>query len=348
MFSYWFIFCVIGLVVPIITKIFWNQDVTLKEIGIIGGINLLLITIVFGLSLGVKSYDIEIHNGKVTSKSKDKVSCSHSYQCFCRTVSCGKDCTTTVCQTCYEHKNDWDYNVQTTLGNIRIKRVDRQGKNTPPRFDEVIIGEPVSLERRFLNYIKMAEKTLFKDDMHHSSSLEVSPYPNVYDYYRINRVINTSSTSINTTLINDRLNSVLRELGPKQKMNIVVYFWNHEDDNYDRVVQSKWLGGKKNDLVIMIKVQDNTINRVHSFGFSSDSSVYYRTNRLVQEVIEVNEELITEAILEGSKNFIKESMEEYAYLQDEIQPSIWLIVFSSLISLGVSSFLSYKAIREDW
>ena len=346
MLSYWFIFCILGLAAPLISKVFWNRDVSLKEIIIIGVSNSFILGIVFAVASYQNTLDTEIHNGYVISKSRDKVSCSHSYQCHCIQVSCGKDCTTEICQTCYSHPNDWNYNVKTSIGNLKIDRIDSQGKNIPPRFNAVKINEPVSLERTFQNYIKGSERTLFKE--HINSDIKVQQYPRTYDYYRINRVINASNISININLINNELNNALRELGAKQKMNIIVYFWNHENDDYDRIVESKWLGGKKNDLIVMINVQGSDIKRVHTFGFSENAEVYYKVNRLVQEVNTINEEEIVKAILEGSKSFKKKSMQDYAYLKDEVHPSIWLILFAMFLSIGISSFLSYKAVKEEW
>lgn len=95
------------------------------------------------LTLG-KAADVELLNGYVTGKERDVVSCSHSYECMCYyTESCSgsgtsRSCTRTRhCSTCYEHSYDVDWDVHTTVGNLTIDRIDRQGLDQPPRWTAV-------------------------------------------------------------------------------------------------------------------------------------------------------------------------------------------------------------------
>src|SRR4051812_22989724 len=70
---------------------------------------------ILAFSIFGQTMDEEVWNGHVTSKEQVRVSCSHSYSCNCR-QSCtssgkgGQSCTT-VCDTCYEHSNDYDWDL---------------------------------------------------------------------------------------------------------------------------------------------------------------------------------------------------------------------------------------------
>src|ERR1035437_10316243 len=99
----------------------------------IAGASFIIAVITLSVGMFSETADTEVWNGKVTSKEKEQVSCSHSYSCNCRSVqSCsgsGKDrsCTSsTQCDTCYEHNHDFDWVVHTTIGGKEIDRIDRQ------------------------------------------------------------------------------------------------------------------------------------------------------------------------------------------------------------------------------
>src|SRR5690348_3424388 len=92
--------------------------------------------IVAGLSCLAISYqnttDYQVINGEVTGKEQNRVSCEHSYECNCRQESyeCGdsknsRTCYRRVCDTCYEHSHDYDWDVYSNIGTFTIDRIDR-------------------------------------------------------------------------------------------------------------------------------------------------------------------------------------------------------------------------------
>lgn len=350
-FEYWIIFSVIGLVIPVIGKLFFHATVTWKEFLAIVAINSSILAVVIGAGSYHALTDTEIHNGVVTHKHIDKVPCQHSYSCNCRTVSCGKGCTTTHCDTCYEHSHDWDHVVETTVGQIIIDRVDRQGKSVPPRWKSVEIGEPASLSHSFTNYIKASPDSLFNLSYLNDESVQVPEYPKVFDYYRVNRVLNVSEASIDTQTINRELNLHLRTLGAEKQVNLILVFWNHENDKWVDVLKAKWLNGKQNDLIVAIKTKpDSTIEAVESFGFSKDSSVYYKINREVKslESATKTDELVNIIVNATKTTFVRQSMEDFKYLEDLIEPPLWVMIFASLLSIFGTMLATWFAHKHDW
>src|SRR5574342_424492 len=162
-------FFLIVLLVPLALAGFayaFLDGVSLKEFGLV----VLACLIVAGSSAGIVScantHDVEVWNGVVTGKEQNTVSCSHSYQCNCRQSCTGsgknQSCTT-VCDTCYEHSHDYDWDVYTSINDtITIDRVDRQGVNEPSLWTAVKMGEPVSVTHSYKNYIKASPGTLFR------------------------------------------------------------------------------------------------------------------------------------------------------------------------------------------
>ena len=189
------LFFLIPIIVALGIFFFSQRKITVKEF--------LAQTVIQGLiaaSISVAIYnnntsDIEVLHGQVTSKQSEHVSCSHSYSCNCYTTCSGsgenQSCTE-HCSTCYEHSYDVDWIVRSQIGYVEIDRVDRQGLDEPSRFTKAKIGEPFSQTRSFENFIKGSPDTLFKRQGLVEKYKDKIPnyFSKVYDYYRINRVIN--------------------------------------------------------------------------------------------------------------------------------------------------------------
>lgn len=293
-------------------------------------------------------WDRQIMNGEVTKKYRDTVSCSHSYSCNCHTVTrgSGKDrYTTEECDTCYEHRHDYDWVVETTVGNLDIDRVNRQGDEEPPRFTKVVIGEPASREGTFKNYIKAAPQSLFNNQLLQSPMPEVA-YPNVYDYYRINRVLCVGCTvpQVIRDRVNLRMNMALKQLGPKRHLNIVVVFTN-QPQSYTQVLQARWVGGKQNDIVVLL----NPGQWSSAFSFSKTTLVNYEMQDSINAVKFEGDyaDALSDAIIAGTKSFVRKHMSEYEYLKADIHPSMGAIILCLILNLAfaVGFFFGVRDMR---
>lgn len=343
---------IIPLSWPWLSKLIWPHNITLKEILLHLGIVFIITCSVYYLGMVGQSIDTEVWNGEVTSKAKNKVSCEHSYSCNCRTESCGKDCSTTVCDTCYEHFYDVDWDVYSNVeSTTTINRVDRQGLSEPPRWTAVQIGEPYSDTKMFQNYIKGAPKSLFNNkDLITKYQNIIPEYPNnIYDYYHIDRVISIGVNIPNIQSWNKGLAEILKELGPKKESNVVIVIVKSNQVDYAKALKEAWLGGKKNDTVVIIgSINYPNIDFVNVFSWS---------NKAILEV-ELRDEILATKILNKDKilsiirnqilkNFSRRSMEEFAYLADDVVPPTWLIVITAVISILVSAGISYWTYKED-
>jgi hypothetical protein len=325
---------IIIIAIPLIAKLKYGRDLTVPEVLTIIAINSTIVGVSLALGYHVDSKDIEILNGEVVKKHIDEVSCSHSYPCNCRNVSCGKNCNTTKCDTCYLHNHDWDYVVDTNVGNLKIDRIDSQGSKVPPRYNSVKIGEPASIEHPFTNYIKAVPDSLFNTLEMKNSDIVVPNYPNVFDYYRISRVI--LDGNITRTPEVDKLDSYLsqslKKLGPDKEVNIIVVLTD-KGDEFFRALEFSWLGGKQNDVVLVIGLENDEIKYANSFGFSSDNLIFTRLSSDIKDLKKFSADSISEVLESDIRNFFhRKSMEEYAYLKDSIEPPFWVIVFSWIIS----------------
>ena len=133
-------FALLFLIPALVAIVFFTvtkTTITLKEFLL----QMTLQIVVAGISVAViynrNTWDRETFNGTVVSKEKDRVSCEHSYDCFCYESCSGSGENQTchqVCQTCYEHSYDYSWRVHSDIGSLTISRIDRQGVNEPPRW----------------------------------------------------------------------------------------------------------------------------------------------------------------------------------------------------------------------
>lgn len=337
--------CLLPIIILLVAKWHYSghrvnniQQITWKEFGI----SLAAILAITGMVYASGSYyslsDTAIINGEVTSKFKDRVHCRHSYPCRCRTVRSGKT-TSTRCDTCYRHPFDNDWVVKSNVGQLRINTVDSQGLIEPPRWTGVVIGEPFAKTESYINYIKAAPNSLLHYS-HQKLHAELVPdYPDhIFDYYRISRVIQIGTNVKLIQKYDEHISNALKKLGPQKQANIVLVFTN-KGRMMAHTVRNKWVGAKKNDVLVIIGTKDNTtIDWVESFAWSTKPAV---NNRIRDDLLELksleNPAAVIDVIANDiTKHYIRRPMSDFEYLKNEITPPLWVIILSIIASFGTT------------
>lgn len=331
----------------IASKFIFKYEISFKEILIQFGITFVFVVGAYELSKASLTSDTQILNGQVMSKDRERVSCSHSYSCNCRTDSKGN----TSCDTCYEHSYDVDWNVRTNVGNFTIDRINRQGTKEPPRWSAVTIGEPVALEDSFKNYIKGAPLSIFnQEDVKLTTKFQsmIPGYPRVFDYYHVNRVVSMGVPLVNPNLLNDKLADSLKILGPNKQANITFVFVKTDDQSYRYALERAWLGGKKNDIIIVIGVTDYPkISWVDTITLGKNANntmlqVKLRDDLMALQTVDNYDNIMAIVNKDVGGNFNRKHMKDYAYLDDEIQPSmttmIVIFILTVLCNIGLTIF----------
>lgn len=344
------LFVILGFFLFSGKKITWNEF--LIQIGVQCAIVCISVGIIYYSNL----YDTEIWNGQVIGKEKVKVSCRHSYSCNCHEVcsescdsdgDCSESCSE-YCDTCYEHSHDFDWNVYSNIGaDYTIDPIDRQGLKEPPRWTEVIIGEPVSIRKSFSNYIKASSDTLFrKKELRTEYSQFIPAYPNqVYDYYKLNRVLLVQTDLTNLYTWNQQLSELNGELGPLKESNIILIFTNLEKE-FSFSVEQNWLGGKKNDIIIITGLKENKIDWVYIIAWCENDifKVKLRDSLLLLSDLDSDKFFLTiqENVLQYYR---RKSFKNFKYLATSITPTVteWLasMLIGLIFSIGLSIYM-YK------
>lgn len=304
--------------------------------------------------------DSEVLNGKVTGKEKNRVSCEHSYSCNCRSECSGsgqnRTCST-VCDTCYEHLYDFDWDVYTTVGSLEIDRINRQGTKEPPRWTAVKIGEPAAAGHSYTNYVIGSPNSLFnlKQLEADKKRLRFPTHHRVYDYYRVKHAYEAGGGVRNIEEWNEKLALMLRDVGPAKQVDLSVVFVSGQPIGYAESLERAWLGGKKNSVNIVMNLNGTAIEWVQVFTFGKSSGnemlqVVLRDNlQQVGDVTKVDEAV---AIIERDvrAHFHRPEMAKYKYLRSNIRPStaaiVWILILEVLFLVGFTWWSVVNDIRQ--
>lgn len=336
--AFWLLL-LIPIAAAIVSKFVFKHEMHVLELLGVVALGGLIIGVVLFASYRSQLSDVEVLNGQVTGKQYEDVQCAHSYSCNCTT---NKDGSTT-CSTCYYHAFDRDWQVDSSAGSFVIERVDWQGLDEPKRWSQVKIGEPASRPHTYLNYVLGAKNSLFSDNELKPSTTYTSPgYPSVYDYYRIDRVINAGVAGLDPKTLatwNAELNDTLRTMGPSNQVNLNIVVTNAARD-YGPFLERAWLGGKKNDVTVVIGSKSwPTVDWVYVFTFAKSSGNELLAVELRQALLQplaladtnVATQTITKAV---QLRFKRKPMQNFEYLADEVVPGVVAILLSITLSLG--------------
>lgn len=325
---------------------FISKQICVKEILIMLVVQLMIAGTSAGIVYNSATADTEVWNSRVASKEKKWTSCEHSYQCRCRSCNCdSKGRCSQCCDTCYDHTNDWNWNVYTSMSEtIRIARVDRQGVREPERWSRVIIGEPVATAHSFTNYVKASPDSLFRKSGQTEKYAGLIPeYPiDIYDYYRLNRIVLVNGAKIDSveTWRKD-LDELNATLGASKQVNIILVFVRELAPDYFYALEQNWIGAKKNDVVVVMGIGvDNRINWANTMSWESNETFKVKLrDDLVSKTLD-HEQIMADISDNIRAYHERKPMAEFEYLKAVITPSVteWVVtmIIGLLVSVGMS------------
>ena len=289
-----------------------------------------------------QTHDFEIWNGEVTAKNRDHGHYVESYECFCHDVCSGsgenRSCTR-VCQTCYRDHYTVDWYLSTTIGNIQLAYMDRTSRRVynepdPPQYRNARVGEACSAERGYTNYIKAVPESLF--NTHSEAELAqftdlIPEYPRVHSYYHFDRVLTMGmGANINHREWDNYIDRYQKVLGNSHQVNIILLIVNTPDQMYRHALEQAWVGGKKNDVIVMIGSSNfPTIDWVDTITLGCNSGNELMTVELRDSLMEIGTledyKVVVGAMVRTIEDkFDRKPMSDYEYLKDEIDPRLGL------------------------
>lgn len=197
---------------------------------------------------------------------------------------------------------------------------------------------PVTTTRRFENKIKAAP-TLFSFSKV-PTNIDVYPWPDNPDWMHSDRLLGTASVLVDHYKW-DCMNS---SLGPRKKVNVImVGFTADKSMDYGHYQEAKWIGGKKNDLVITFGGGSTTKPATWAYVFG------WTESDLVKEDIQsmllshpINNDLIPLISKEIIANYKIKDWHKFDYIS--IEPPTWSywVYFISMIVVQGGLYLFFQ------
>lgn len=189
---------------------------------------------------------------------------------------------------------------------------------------------PITTTKSFENRIKAAPSVFSFIKV--PTNINVYPWPENGNVWRSDRVLGTAKKVINIYEW-DKLNS---ELGPIKQINLIIIGFESKDATLGQYQQAKFIGGRKNDLVITFGGRPSNPDWVYVFGWTESELVK----------VNIQEELYFSGINTNTIPFIKDEVKKnykikdwskFSYISIEPRPSYyyWHIGFMILIQGGL-------------
>lgn len=328
--------------------------VTWKEVAIHEAVVVVVIGIGYAIGRSDRKADTEIWNGTISRKWTAPVRCCHSYSCnphVCVRPCLDSDgdlstCIETCYDTCYHHKADVAYHAVTSNGERVFDDGCNPPENAPPaRWAQIVEGEPTAIEHGFENFVKAAPGAFpWKEDLAEKYRAKLPTYPRVHDLYRVARVLATGVTMQDLGALDRRLAEINGRLGARKQVNILLVLTNVANPEYADALSAAWLGGKKNDLIVVVGLPSGSeIAWVRVVSWTKVTAVKEGIERRILKLGTFKGDEIAR-VIEGevAERFVRRPMADFAYLKASIEPTptaLWvLFTIGLLLALGLQWF----------
>jgi hypothetical protein len=347
----------VPVVWALIAKKIFKESITWREMGLQIAGTCLVIGVVYAVGMYGQTADVEYWNGAVTKKVREHGHYLDPYECMCTTDSDGNR----SCSTCYEDRYTVTWYLKSTVGDIRIQHLDRGSKRVykepdPGIYASAYVGQPCSVPNTYTNYIQAVPESLFNEE---DTMLDeqyvgwIPEYPRLHTIYKLNRALAVNTTVPGLQQYSDRLSEHLKTLGPDKQANIILIFAGTNDPNYRYALERAWLGGKKNDVIVIIGTsQFPKIDWVDTITLGANSGNELMTVKMRDNLTMLgtadNPVAVTDMIAATvAAHFDRKSMEDFKYLEDEIDPPAWVLWFAGIFSVIGSIGMTLYFRRHD-
>ncbi len=348
----------VPLIVGVVAAAIGKGELTLKELAVQELGIVLLIGLAYGGSVLVVRMgamaDTEIWNGQIERKDKAKMSCCHSYPCNPYPCNCNKKGVCSTCyRTCYRHSRDLKWTAKTSNNETAYSVTCKPpGTSDPGRWLQIVVGEPTSIEHHYTNYIKADPDTVFRrTGVGNKFPGLVPPYPRVYDHYRLKPFIDMKAGVPGdvAATFNKKLTELSGRIGHRKQSNIIVIAVKTADIDYKEAIEQAWLGGKKNDVIVIIGMEaypDLAFVSVVTWSRSEEMKLAIRDK--IMDLKKFDGDKILSTISEEVRSkFKRREMKEYEYLVQAIEPPWWLMLIIFVIGIAASVVASVYFIKND-
>jgi hypothetical protein len=245
-------------------------------------------------------------------------------------------------------KHDESYNIDETKYNyLKIKFGTentvtgyRPGFDGGDRNDYFLVNtnnwiEPVSTTMSFENRVK-ACPSVFSFVKVPENTIGIYNWPRTTESFISNRLLGLAQQQF-TTLAFDQMNT---RLGPTKKVNVIMIGWDSTKFNSSiaQYQEAKWIGGKKNDLVLCYGYSNGKVDWSYVFGWT-EKSIVKRNLETILLNNKIDNNLLPIIEKEIIENYQIKEWDKFNYLT--VEPpgwSYWILILIMIIVQGIVWF----------
>lgn len=175
---------------------------------------------------------------------------------------------------------------------------------------------PVTTIKNFENRIKAAPTVFSFSKV--PTNIAVYPWPDNPDWMKSDRLVGTASVLVDRYKW-DCMNTAF---GSRKRVNVILVGFGNKPSDHGHYQQAKWIGGKKNDLVICFGGGSNKTPATWTYVFGWTESELVKKN--LQTLLldrPINDDLIPLIAEEISKNYVIKDWKKFDYIS--IEPPTW-------------------------
>lgn len=211
----------------------------------------------FYVALWLSATSYEIISGTVTGKDVVYDPTTESYSCGTDSKGNSKTCTRTVPR--------WRFEVEADVGTWYDHSYSRW--NVPSVYKNAVVGEPFAKEKMFMNYQYVNDESVIVNKLAQYDGW-LPDYPSVYEGYKVHRAF---SNVVDVSELNGALAKAEQTWGKKFGVNVIVMVVHEKAELFPEALRNKWVGGKKNDVVVTLFI-NNEKHVVRANVFSRSTS----------------------------------------------------------------------------
>lgn len=166
---------------------------------------------------------------------------------------------------------------------------------------------------------------------------KVTPYPDNYSHFSSGRLVGATGT-----LSLEKWDIMNAAMNPQKKVNVIAAgFGPDSDEQVAEFQQAKWIGGKKNDLVIAFGggKSMNKPSWVKVFGWTDGDLVKQELQTLILDK-GISNEIIPDIQAEIIKDYTIKDWHKFDYLEIEIPFNRWMWFFGIMIVTTIASVIT--------
>lgn len=307
---------------------------------LVGAVGVVVSVVFYFAAMMFAATSTEVWNGEVTSKER-------VYDPYTESYSCGTDSKGNTL-TCTRTVSRWRWDVNSNVGSWSDHTSSAAG--VPRIYANAKVGAPFARTKMFMNYQYVSDQTILVNK-HDEYAGWLPDYPEIYSGYQIHHAL---SNVVNVNNLDAMLSWAHKRWGPAYGVNVIVVIVKDTDTGFADALRNKWVGGKKNDAVLVLYVDaEETVKKADAFSRSTQTKrnemqADFETI-LREESVRTGTydfEKIVNVVDKALPYFERENIEQYDYLMTDYNAQWWVVTLGVFVVGGISLAVAWRLGRD--